>query len=104
MSWRTNNQTQLLLSFIEPHKEISSSTIARWIKTTLRLAGVNEIGLFSAHSTRSASTSRAGFSGLSVDDILHRGSWSNESIWQRFYHKTIIQPEQRFQEKVLTRK
>ena len=42
---------------------------------------------FKRHTTRSASTSKACLSGISVDDILSRGSWSNEATWQKFYHK-----------------
>lgn len=28
--------------------------------------------------------------GLSVNDIVERGSWSNTFTWQRFYHKKVI--------------
>ena len=66
-------QKQLLLSHINPHREVSSSTISRWIKVTLELSGVTELGSFSGHSTRSASTSKADLSGLAVTDILNRG-------------------------------
>jgi len=100
--WRTENKDQLLLGHTNPHKEVSSSTISRWIKDTLELSGVTKLGSFSGHSTRSASTSKAEMSGLSVCDVLNRGSWSNESTWQRFYHKEIIPREQTFQEKVLS--
>ena len=71
--WRTESKKQLLLSHINPHREVSSSTISRWIKETLELSGVTELGSFSGHSTRSASTSKADLSGLAVSDILNRG-------------------------------
>ena len=99
--WRTENKKQLLLSHINPHREVSSSTISRWIKETSELSGVTELGSFSGHSTRSASTSKAELSGLAVSDILNRGSWSNESTWQKFYHKEVIPLEQTFQRTVL---
>ena len=67
-----------------------SSTISRWLKETLVLSGVTKILDFGGHSTRSASTSKAELSGLSVKEVLDRGSWSNESTWQKFYHKEII--------------
>ena len=58
-------KVQLLLSFV------------------LREAGI-DTEIFEGHSTRSASTSKPGLAGLSVTDILERGSWSNASTWQRF--------------------
>ena len=51
----------------------------------LRLALLKEAGVdanvFKGHSTRSAHTSKACLSGISVDDLLSRGSWSNKSTW-----------------------
>ena len=99
--WRTENKKQLLLSHKNPHREVSSSTISRWIKETLELSGVTELGSFSGHSTRSASTSKADLSGLAVSEILNRGSWSNESTWKKNYHKEVIPLEQTFQRTVL---
>ena len=60
-----------------------SSTISRWIKNVLTEAGIDTKN-FKGHSTRSASTSKAGLAGLSVTDILERGSWTNASTWKRF--------------------
>ena len=99
--WRGENKTQLLLSFIEPHEEVSSSTVSRWIKETLKLSGI-DINTFKGHSTRSASSSKAGSAGLSVSDILNRGSWSQESTWQRFYNKPIINSNEAYQKSVLS--
>ena len=56
-----------------------SSNISRWSKESLVLSGVTEILDFGSHSTRSASTSKAELSGLSVEEVLDRGSWSNKS-------------------------
>ena len=66
-----------------------SSTISSWLKEALVLSGVTKILDFGGHSTRSVSTSKAEFSGLSVKEVLGRGSWSNESIWQKLYHKKL---------------
>ena len=55
---------------------------------------------FKAHSTRFASTSKAGLQGASIDDILKQGSGSNESTWQRFYNKNIVEEGQIFQEMI----
>ena len=73
------SETKLFLSFIKPHKAVTSSTIARWLRTILEQAGINT-EIFSAHSTRGAS-----------EDILKAANWSSESVFQRFYHKEVDQ-------------
>ena len=100
-SWRSNaSKTQLLLSYVKPHVEVQSSTISRWLKEILKEAGI-DIKIFRGHSTRSASSSKAGLAGISTDEILKRGSWSNESTWQKFYNKEILSKEAVFQQGVL---
>ena len=94
---RGDGKNKFLLSFIQPHKEVCSSTIFRLLKETLAWSGVTKILDFGGHSTRSASTSKAELSGLSVKEVLDRGSWSNESTWQKFYHKEIIKVGQDYQ-------
>ena len=39
-------------------------------------------------------------SGLSLSDILKRGSWSNKTTWERFYNKPILTFEEKFQKAV----
>ena len=70
---RVNNETQLLLSYIQPHKQVVPSTISSWLKNVLKSSGIN-VSLFTAHSTRSATTSKASASGLSMIEILERGT------------------------------
>ena len=78
--WRTSDECQLLLSFVQPRKPVVSSNISGLIKKVLTISGV-DVGVFKGHSTRTASTSKAELSGLSVADILERGCWSNSSTW-----------------------
>ena len=100
-AWRTNgDKFQLLLSYIKPHVKVHSSTVSRWIKEILKETGV-DVDVFKGYSTRSAPTSKACLSGISVDDILSQRSWSNESTWQELYHKQMLSKEQLFQEEVL---
>ena len=99
-AWRDANKTQLLLSFIKPHKEVSRSTISRWIKETLKIAGINT-EIFKGHSSRSAASTGAGLAGASTSDILNMGSWSSECTWQKFYNKPILTAEESFQNKLL---
>ena len=54
--WRSGEEcSQLLLSFVNPHKPVVPSTISGWLKNILKKAGI-DISTFKAHSTRSAST------------------------------------------------
>ena len=98
--WRGKGKSQLLLSFVKPHNLVVSSTISGWIKNVLREAGI-DIKIFMGHSTRSASTSKAGLAGLSVTDILERGSWTNALTWQRFYNRQVESSAEKYQNKVL---
>ena len=61
--WRTSDECRLLLSFVQPHKPVVSSTISGWIKKVLAISGV-DVGVFNGHSNRSASTSKAALSAL----------------------------------------
>ena len=80
------SHTTLFLSVSKPHKPVSSSTIARWLKVLLGKAGVNT-EIFKAHSTRSASTSAAAAAGVTTVDIPKAADWSSEAVFQKFYHK-----------------
>ena len=75
--WRGKDKNQLLSSFVKPHNPVVSSTINGWIKNVLREAGIDTKG----HSTHSAPTSKARLAGLSVTDIVERGSWTNGLTW-----------------------
>ena len=89
------DHSQHLLRFMHPHKPVISSTISEWLKTTLMKSGV-DTGTFKAHSTRTVSTSKAGYQGASIEDILKQGSWSNKSTGQRLCNKNIVEEEQIF--------
>ena len=78
-----------------------SSTISGWINNVLKEAGI-DTKIFKDHSTRSASTSEAGLTGLSVRDILEGGSWTNASTWQRFYNRQVQSSAEKYQTKVLS--
>ena len=80
--------------------EAHSSTASRWIKEISKETRV-DVDIFKDHSTRPASASKACQSGVSVDNILSQGSWSNQSTWQKFYHKQGLSKEQLIREGVL---
>ena len=90
----------MLLSFQKPYKEVVSSTISDWIKKVLKLAKI-DTDICKAHSARLASTSNVKLKGLSLADILKRGSWSRKPTSQRFYNKDIVCSEESFQNTLL---
>ena len=81
---RNPTDFRLFISFVKPHRAVSSATISRWIKTVLSDAGI-DISIFKAHSVRGAATSAAYNKGVPVENILKLANWSNESTSRRFY-------------------
>ena len=77
---------RLFRSFIGKHKPVSSSTIARWIKTCLQETGI-DVTIFQAHSTQAASSTKAALSGITVEEIMSAADWSSKGTFQKFYYK-----------------
>lgn len=90
--------TQLFISFHKPHNPVSRDTISRWIKSTLKAAGI-DTNVFSAHSCRSAATSASKSAGFSLTDIMSAAGWSGCSTFAKFYDKCIVKDN--FGQKVL---
>ena len=99
--WRGETKKQLLLSYVSPHNEVCSSTVSGCIKKILNLAEI-DTSIFKGHSSRSAAISGAGLAGASIAEILNMGSWSSESVWQNYYNKPVLTPEESFQRKLLS--
>ena len=103
-SLREDGEDQLFISYIKPHKAVTTVTIGRWIKQVLSLVGI-DTSKFTGHSTRSASSSKARTKGATVNQIVQTGLWSGRSTWQKFYNKDIqVNPKQVFQESLLKKK
>ena len=80
--------SKLFVSVIEPHKAVSKDTIARWIKATLSMAGI-DVTIFKPHSTRAAAKSAAQRQGVTLTNILRVAGWSNETTFAKFYNKPL---------------
>ena len=80
----------LFLSVRKPHKPVKAATIGHWLKNVMKEAGI-DTKVFSAHSTRGASTSKARTVGVSTADILRAANWSSDSTFSRFYCRPILQ-------------
>lgn len=85
----TSPENNLFLSVQKPHAVVTKSTLSKWIKKTLILAGINT-NIFSAHSTRSASTS-ALFGKIPIQTILRTAGWSKDCTFRKFYKRPVSQ-------------
>ena len=81
--------SSLFLASVSPFKPVKSSTIAGWIKTILLRAGI-DTSVWSAHSTRGASTSKASNLGVSIQTILETGCWKGVGTFKKFYKKPVL--------------
>ena len=61
---------------------MSSSTIGRWLKTCLSLANI-DVNIYQAHSTRSASTTKAAQL-LPIDVVMKLAGCSQESTFRKY--------------------
>ena len=73
------------MSFISPHKAISSQLVSWWLPRALRMTQI-ELN-YTGHSTRGASTSATATAGLSADLILEAADWASVQNFEWFYHR-----------------
>ncbi|CAG7822913.1 unnamed protein product [Allacma fusca] len=84
------DQSKLFLSICRPYKPVTAQTIGRWIKTVLTRSGI-DMTIFSAHSTRHASTSSAAAQGINIETIRQAAGWTASStMFAKFYKQPII--------------
>lgn len=84
-SLRKDNQ--LFISYVN-YKSVSTSTLARWLKSVLVLAGI-DTNIFKAHSYRGASSSAAMKAGCKLSDILKMADWTSMKNFHRFYLRDV---------------
>ena len=70
----------------KPPTPFKTCSIARWVKRVFSLSGI-DTSHFTAHLTRSAATSSAYKSGVSIGEIMRVADWSQASTFKRFYEK-----------------
>ena len=58
---------------------------------------------FKAHSTRSASSSKAEVTGVPLTNISKQNHWSQASTFQRFYRKSTKEYDSNFQLGILNK-
>lgn len=90
---KQKDEDNLFISYNRPHKSVGVQTISRWIRDSLKNCGV-DVGIFTSHSTRHASTSLAAKKGVSTDLIKRAASWTGASrVFANFYNRPIVNPE-----------
>lgn len=98
--FRSENKN-LILTYKKPFHAASSQTISRWIKNTLKLAGI-DTSIFSAHSVRHCSTSAALRAGVSVEEIKNTAGWTPSSnTFFNFYNRPLKSPNDTFAEAII---
>jgi len=83
-----NSPKPVFVTSRKPFRRAKPGTIGHWIKDVLQLAGVNT-EVFSAHSTRSASTSWAASKGVPINDILKAANWSSQTTFEQYYFRPV---------------
>lgn len=85
-----NVSDRLFVSVRKPHKDVKTQTISRWVKAVMQESGIDST-VFTAHSTRHASTSQALSRGVDIDTIRRTAGWSSGShVFSRFYNRPIL--------------
>ena len=84
MEWQLNP-----VLFTKALQSSIKRTISRWLKRAMQAAGV-DTSIFTAHSVRSASTSKAALSQVSIKTILATAGWSRATTFSRYYERPIV--------------
>uniref|UniRef100_A0ABD2WDB4 Tyr recombinase domain-containing protein n=1 Tax=Trichogramma kaykai TaxID=54128 RepID=A0ABD2WDB4_9HYME len=81
--------SRLFVSTNKPTKAVGTQTLSRWVKDTLGESGV-DTSVFTAHSTRHASTSKANRRGVDIEQIRKTAGWTQSSnTFARFYNREL---------------
>ena len=81
--------TGFFLTTRSPVRLASRATLRRWVRDVMGAAGF-DLTLFSPHSTRSASSSKAALV-LPLSTIISTIGWARESTFTRHYHRPLTQ-------------
>ena len=100
---RAGDPNPVFISYIKPHKAITSQRLANWIKVIMEEAGI-DITTFKAHSVRGASSTAAIEKGVMISDILQKADWSRESTFKRFYYRPRLSSGDNYSQRVLQQK
>ena len=74
---------QLFLGMVSPHRPVTTSTIARWLKQAIVASGISSE--FTAHSTRGAASTAAAMNGVTIREVMARAGWSSQDTFSKHY-------------------
>lgn len=95
------NIDSLFLSHKRPFKAVTSQTLSRWVKNVLEECGI-DTNIFTAHSTRHASTSAASRNGIDIDTLRRTAGWTKTSnTFAKFYNLRLVEDKDAFAKAVL---
>lgn len=86
------DETKLFLSYVKPHKPVSSQTISKWIVNTIKFAYKSHnksVSNVKAHSTRAVGPSWAIYRGATVNNVMNSADWSKETTFTKHYLKSV---------------
>jgi hypothetical protein len=83
---------KVLVSFVT-FKEVTTSTVARWLRCVLNLSGI-DTDRFKAHSYRGASVSAAFNKGCSLKCILNTADWKSDKHFRKYYYRNYVPKKQ----------
>ena len=87
----TGSRNCLFITTSKPYRPASKDTPARWIKLVLHDAGI-DMTIFTPHSIRSASTSKAATK-VPIETVLKTGGWRSMPTFTNHYNKQIDNSE-----------
>ncbi|XP_053993928.1 uncharacterized protein LOC128884526 [Hylaeus volcanicus] len=93
--------SSLFVSFKKPFGAVGAQSLSRWIKEVLGKSGL-DTDIFTAYSTRHASTSAAKRKGLDLDTLRRTGDWTvNSQTFAKFYDLPLLNPTDSFANTIL---
>ncbi|PFX34455.1 hypothetical protein AWC38_SpisGene717 [Stylophora pistillata] len=81
-----NISNKFFVSYIRPHRPVSSSTLAWWMKEALGAAKV-DTSIFKAHSSWAAAATAAIEGGISLPQILTLADWSGPLTFNKLFYR-----------------
>lgn len=90
LRWRSTVHSEdpwLFVSTVPPFGQLSTGTIARILRSSMELAGVD--GRYKPHSIRGAVASQLSARGVPLDEIARRGRWSTLATLKGHYIRPL---------------
>ena len=81
------SSNQLLVSYVAPHQPVSVDTVARWVRSVMKDAGI-DTSKFGSHSIRGAPASADKDMLAPLEAVLRAGDWSTLSSFNKHHRQS----------------